>query len=162
QRHHDHRREDGALDADFGELLHEGLPLGGHGLAGGEVARLQHDALARLEPGHDLDPVALAPARLHAHLDDLPLADDEHLLAACLRLTAPSKGETSTVSMSCCRARSSSERRCVSVAWRLRTSSIASWYRASATPRFACAVSSWARAIRSCSSSLAERSRARR
>jgi len=47
--------------------------------------------------------------------------------AACFRLTAPSKGETSTVSTSCCRASSSSERRCVSVAWRLRTSSIASW-----------------------------------
>src|SRR6267378_3043353 len=59
-----------------------GLPLGVDGLAGREVARLQHDALAGLEPGHDLDAVVGAPAGLHAHLDDLALAHHEQLLDA--------------------------------------------------------------------------------
>src|SRR5262245_708726 len=58
------------------------LAFGGDGLAGREIARLEHDGLARIEAGHDLDAVARAPSRLHADLHDLALAHGEHLLDA--------------------------------------------------------------------------------
>src|SRR5690242_1574841 len=58
------------------------LPLGGHSLAGRQVAGLEHDRFAGLEPGHDLDAVVGAAAGLHADLDDLALSHHEHLLDA--------------------------------------------------------------------------------
>ena len=71
----------------------------------------------------------------------------------------PSAGASNTVSVSAWRAMSSSDLRWAKIAWRLRASSRASWYLASATCSAATAVSSWARATRSCCESFSVRSR---
>src|SRR5688572_10098496 len=62
--------------------LRKGLPRDDHGLAGREVAGLQHHLLAGLQTCDDLDAVVGASPRLYADLDDLALADDEQLLDA--------------------------------------------------------------------------------
>ena len=78
---------------------------------------------------------------------------------ACRSTTAPSIGERITVSVSCWRTSSTSERRWSSTPWRFWTSSSASWYRPSATWSADTAASSSARATYCCSQSFASRSR---
>src|SRR5207302_11146540 len=80
QRHDQHGREDRALDADFGELLHGGLRDHGHGLAADEVPRTRDHRVAALEPVDDLDVLAEPAAGRHANLGALALANDQHLL----------------------------------------------------------------------------------
>src|ERR1700741_2422081 len=82
ERHDEHGREDRALDADFGELLHVVLRDHVNGLTADQIPGLGHHGVAALEAVDDLDVLAEPAAGRYAHLGRLALTDQQHLLDA--------------------------------------------------------------------------------